>query len=602
MAQPYAQAQASTSFEDFLAQYLDRDLLRFTTAGSVDDGKSTLIGRLLYDSKAVYQDQVQAIQKSGLNRSTAAIDFSLLTDGLRAEREQGITIDVAYRYFTTTKRKFIIADTPGHEQYTRNMATGASTAHAAVVLVDARKGILPQSRRHATIAALLGIPHIIAAINKMDLVGYSEEVFRRLEADLEELSEQIALPSGQLVPTSIKCIPISALEGDNVVKRSTKTSWYGGPSLLEYLEEIPVTKEDESSPFRFPVQYVIRPDDSFRGFAGQIVSGAVEPGDRVVALPSRQKTRVRSIVTFDGNLSHAATGSSVTLQLEDELDLSRGDLLVSEEDLPYISRRFVANVVWLHDTPLELRRRWIFRVGTDELRVHARKIHSRLDVNTMDRVPATQLGLNDIGSVEFDATRDFSFDLYAQNRNSGSFILIDPLTNATVGAGMITQSLDRTAHTTDYAREDAGYPSNTPARVAVANVLRPFTPVAVSERSRRFGHHPAAVWLGTWHSLAAPLERALFEAGYQAIVLDGARGASEWNEGLIRGLYSAGLIALYTTSGIGDEKKQRLYSAIQPDHILDADGLDHSGDESKAVSLIVHWIEALRIGPAEDIR
>lgn len=603
MAQPYAQAQASTSFEDFLAQYLDRDLLRFTTAGSVDDGKSTLIGRLLYDSKAVYQDQVQAIQKSGLNRSTAAIDFSLLTDGLRAEREQGITIDVAYRYFTTAKRKFIIADTPGHEQYTRNMATGASTAHAAVVLVDARKGILPQSRRHATIAALLGIQHIIAAINKMDLVGYSEEVFRRLESDLAELSEQIALPSGQLVPTSIRCIPISALEGDNVVTRSTKTPWYGGPSLLEYLEEIPVAKEDEFSPFRFPVQYVIRPDDSFRGFAGQIVSGAVEPGDRVVALPSRQKTRVRSIVTFDGNPSHAGTGSSITLQLEDELDLSRGDWLVSEEELPYISRRFVAHVVWLHDTPLELRRRWIFRVGADELRVHARKIHSRLDVNTMDRVPAAQLGLNDIGSVEFEAARDFSFDLYAQNRNSGSFILIDPLTNATVGAGMITQSLDRGAHTADRLREDAGiYPANTPTRVTVANVLRPSTSVAVSERSQRFGHHPAAVWLGTWHSLAAPLERALFESGYQAIVLDDAHGASEWNEGLIRGLYSAGLIALYTTAGMSEEKKQRLYSVLQPDHILDADGLDHSGDESKVVSLIVQWIERLRIDDAKVTR
>ena len=311
--QPQAnRASAGNSFEQFLSQHLERDLLRFTTAGSVDDGKSTLIGRLLYDSKAIYDDQLQSIQQSKLNRSTGPLDFSLLTDGLRAEREQGITIDVAYRYFTTARRKFIIADTPGHEQYTRNMATGASTADAAVVLVDARKGVLPQSRRHATIAALLGIPHIIAAVNKMDLVNYSEEVFRRVEADLQELALQIS-PSGA---QTIHCIPISALEGENVVTRSTKIPWYTGPSLLEYLEEIPIADANSPEAFRFPVQYVIRPDDSFRGFAGQIIAGSVRPGDRVVALPSKQKTRVRSIVTFDGPLaagghrivSHAATG------------------------------------------------------------------------------------------------------------------------------------------------------------------------------------------------------------------------------------------------------------------------------------------------------
>ncbi|MEO6829649.1 MAG: GTP-binding protein, partial [Acidobacteriaceae bacterium] len=399
------EARSSSTFDDFLSKHLDRDLLRFTTAGSVDDGKSTLIGRLLYDSKAVYQDQMQAVQQSRLNRSTGPMDFSLLTDGLRAEREQGITIDVAYRYFTTSRRKFIIADTPGHEQYTRNMATGASTADAAVVLVDARKGILPQSRRHATIAALLGIPNIVAAINKMDLVEYSEDVFRRLEIDLKELARQIALKDGPAI--SIKCIPISALEGDNVVTRSVRTPWYGGTSLLEYLEEIPVAKTNSADPFRFPVQYVIRPDDTFRGFAGQIISGSVKPGDRVVVLPSRQTTRVRSIVTFDGQQPYAITGSSVTLQLEDELDVSRGDLLVSERDQPHTARRFVGNVVWLHATPLDLKKRWIFRQSSDELRVHAIRIESRLDVNTMEHHSATQLGLNDIGVVEFEATREF---------------------------------------------------------------------------------------------------------------------------------------------------------------------------------------------------
>ncbi len=589
---PTLEARSSSTFDEFLERHLDRDLLRFTTAGSVDDGKSTLIGRLLYDSKAVYQDQVQAVQQSKLNRSTGPIDFSLLTDGLRAEREQGITIDVAYRYFTTSRRKFIIADTPGHEQYTRNMATGASTADAAVVLVDARKGILPQSRRHATIAALLGIPNIIAAINKMDLVDYSEDIFRQLERDLDELAQQIAQTVTQgATPISIACIPISALEGDNVVTRSTKTPWYGGPSLLEYLEEIPVAETNSAAPFRFPVQYVIRPDDSFRGFAGQIISGSVEPGDRVVALPSRQTTRVRSIVTFDGDLPQAATGSSVTLQLEDELDLSRGDLLVSERSQPHTARRFVANVVWLHATPLDLRKRWIFRQSTDELRVHARHIQGRLDVNTMEHHPAAQLGLNDIGTVEFEATRKFSFDLYAQNRSSGSFILIDPLTNATVGAGMITESLG-----------DAGTAAREPdihrrvlTKIAVDSVSRTLPPVETAERARRFGHHPAAIWLGTWHSLAAPLERALFEAGYQVMVLDDAHSTDEWNEALIRGLYSAGLIALYTTTAINDEKKNRIYGAIPHEYVLDADALDHNGKDSSVVQLILDWIGGLRI-------
>ena len=601
MAQGFQEARSSSEFDTFLAKHLDRDLLRFTTAGSVDDGKSTLIGRLLYDSKAVYQDQMQAVQQSKLNRSTGPMDFSLLTDGLRAEREQGITIDVAYRYFTTSRRKFIIADTPGHEQYTRNMATGASTADAAVVLVDARKGILPQSRRHASIAALLGIPNIIAAINKIDLVDYSEEVFRRLEIDLQELAQQISLLTGQQSSAiSIRSIPISALEGDNVVTRSTKTPWYGGPSLLEYLEEIPVAETNNADPFRFPVQYVIRPDDSFRGFAGQIISGSVEPGDRVVALPSHQSTRVRSIVTFDGDLPQAVTGSSVTLQLEDELDLSRGDVLVSEHNQPHTASRFVANVVWLHATPLDLRKRWIFRQSTDELRVHARRIQSRLDVNTMERHPAAQLGLNDIGTVEFEATRKFSFDLYTQNRSSGSFILIDPLTNATVGAGMITESLDDAGATANEHGVDRYRRALT--RIPVASVSRVLAPVAISERARRFGHRPAAIWLGTWHSLAAPLERALFEAGYQVMVLDDAQSNSEWNEALIRGLYSAGLIALYTTTAISDEKKNRIYAAIQHDHILDADALDHNGEDSSIVQLILDWIGGLRIPPAKGNR
>ncbi len=576
-------ASVGNTFEQFLSQHLERDLLRFTTAGSVDDGKSTLIGRLLYDSKAIYDDQLQSIKQSKLNRSTGPMDFSLLTDGLRAEREQGITIDVAYRYFTTARRKFIIADTPGHEQYTRNMATGASTAEAAVVLVDARKGVLPQSRRHATIAALLGIPHIIAAVNKMDLVDYSEEVFRRVEADLQELAVQIS-PSGA---QTIHCIPISALEGENVVTRSAKIPWYSGPSLLQYLEEIPIADSNSPEAFRFPVQYVIRPDDSFRGFAGQIIAGSVRPGDRVVALPSRQKTRVRSIVTFDGPLSQAGTGSSVTLQLENELDLSRGDLLVSEEGMPNIARKFAANVVWLHDTSLDLQKRWIMRQATDEVRVQAKKIRSRIDVNTMKRPPASHLGLNDIGIVEFEATRNLAFDLYSQNRNSGSFILIDPLTNATVGAGMITENLETAKQRADRK---------------VTGVEKVTAPVAISERAHRTGHHPGAVWLGARSSLAAPLERALFEAGLHVVLIDDLQHAGGWSEGLVRGLYSSGMIVLYSSHQGQEQKKNLLTSVIQPDRILDVSTLSQGADDASLLPKIVRWVEGLRISRPEETR
>jgi sulfate adenylyltransferase large subunit len=585
-------ASADNTFEQFLSQHLERDLLRFTTAGSVDDGKSTLIGRLLYDSKAIYDDQLQSIRQSKLNRSTGPMDFSLLTDGLRAEREQGITIDVAYRYFTTARRKFIIADTPGHEQYTRNMATGASTADAAVVLVDARKGVLPQSRRHATIAALLGIPHIIAAVNKMDLVDYSEEVFRRVERDLQELALQIS-PSGA---QTIHCIPISALEGENVVTRSVRIPWYTGPSLLEYLEEIPIADANSPEAFRFPVQYVIRPDDSFRGFAGQIIAGSVRPGDRIVALPSKQKTRVRSIVTFDGQLAQAGTGSSVTLQLENELDLTRGDLLVSEDGLPNIARKFAANVVWLHAAPLDLQKRWIMRQSTDEVRVQATKIRSRIDVNTMERPLASQLGLNDIGIVEFEATRNLSFDLYSQNRNSGSFILIDPLTNATVGAGMITENLEKAKRRIDHKRADVG------SQVAKAEEPLRVAPVAISERVHRSGHHPGAVWLGTSSSLAAPLERALFEAGFHVVVIDDVQNPGEWSEGLIRGLYAAGMIVLYSSHQGLEQKENLLTSTIQPDRILNVDALGQDADDASLLQEIVNWVEGLRIARPEESR
>src|SRR5437899_4032365 len=311
-------------FSAFLEQHLSTDLLGFTTAGSVDDGKSTLIGRLLHDSKAVYEDQLASVKKSRVNRSGKAIDFSLLTDGLRAEREQGITIDVAYRYFSTPRRKLIIADTPGHEQYTRNMATGASTADLAVILIDATKGLLPQTRRHAFIASLLGITNVLAAVNKMDLVEYREDVFLELQDDFLALATQLGI-------ANVQCVPISALEGDNVVDRSKRMLWYQGPTLLEHLETVPLPEKDSLQSFRFPVQTVIRPDATFRGFAGRIASGVVHPGDPVVALPSGRRTSVRSIVTYDGDMPQAYSSMSVTLQLDDEIDLSRGDMLGSPD-------------------------------------------------------------------------------------------------------------------------------------------------------------------------------------------------------------------------------------------------------------------------------
>ncbi|MGZ4814693.1 MAG: sulfate adenylyltransferase subunit 1, partial [Terriglobales bacterium] len=364
-----------TSFAPSSLAAANRNLLRFTTAGSVDDGKSTLIGRLLYDSQAVYEDQLASVKKSRINRSTGPIDFSLLTDGLRAEREQGITIDVAYRYFSTPRRKFIIADTPGHEQYTRNMATGASTADAAIVLIDATKGLLPQSRRHAYIASLLGIRHVIAAVNKMDLVEYSQDVFEGVAGEFHELAEKLGL-------ASVYAVPISALEGDNVVRRSHQMKWFDGPALLQHLEEIPGSADAEDAPLRFPVQYVIRPDQRFRGFAGTLASGNLRVGETVVALPSGLTSRVRSIVTYDGELQEASADDAITVTLEDELDVSRGDMLVSEQHGPVVSRRLQSKLVWMHADPLDLQKMYLLKHTTRSLRARVTRICHRVDVNT----------------------------------------------------------------------------------------------------------------------------------------------------------------------------------------------------------------------------
>jgi sulfate adenylyltransferase large subunit len=431
-------------FEEFLDAHLGQEMLRFTTAGSVDDGKSTLIGRLLHDTKSIYEDQLAAVKKSRVNRAANGhVDFSLLTDGLKAEREQGITIDVAYRYFSTARRKFIIADTPGHEQYTRNMATGASTADVAIVLIDAKAflkqgGLLPQSRRHTYIASLLGIPHVVAAVNKMDLVEYSEEIFGAIRAEFVALASQLGLKS-------VTVIPVSALEGDNVVTPSAAMPWYEGPTLLEYLETVPLRVDEADGPVRFPVQLVLRPDANFRGFAGQVARGVLRAGDRVMALPSRKESTVRRIVTYDGDLAAAAYPQSVTVELEDEIDLSRGEMLVSaleDADLPEVSRRFRAMVVWMHEEPLVVGRAYVAKHTTRTVRATVRAIRYRVDVNSLAHGAANRLEMNEIAEVEFETNLPLFFDAYGDSRWTGSLILIDGLMNATVGAGMIVASVD----------------------------------------------------------------------------------------------------------------------------------------------------------------
>lgn len=423
----------TTNFEEFLEQEQAKDLLRFTTAGSVDDGKSTLIGRLLYDSRSVYEDQLESVAKASVGRNAGVIDFSLLTDGLRAEREQGITIDVAYRYFSTPRRKFIIADTPGHEQYTRNMVTGASTAELAVVLVDARKGLLPQSRRHAYIASLLGLPHLVVAVNKMDLVGYEEGVFRSIEREFRRFLSHFQSIEPYFVPTS-------ALVGDNVVSRSSTMRWFHGPSLLEYLERVPVGNRAQRAPFRFPVQRIVRPNQEFRGYAGTVASGHIGAGDRVLVLPSGRETTVSSIVTFEGELESAQTGQSVTLTLADDLDITRGDMIASAANPPQTEKFIETTLVWLNENPAETGKRYVLKHTTRQERAELREVVHRVNINTLDQEAAQTLEMNEIGIVRIDTARPLVFDSYLANRATGSFILTDPLTNATVAAGLISRA------------------------------------------------------------------------------------------------------------------------------------------------------------------
>jgi sulfate adenylyltransferase large subunit len=428
--------QTVFAIEEFLSSEETKDLLRFSTAGSVDDGKSTLIGRLLYDSRNVYEDQVRAVTGNftALGRQQPTIDFAQLTDGLRAEREQGITIDVAYRYFSTQRRKFIIADTPGHEQYTRNMATGASTADLAIILIDARKGILTQSRRHAYIASLLGIRHLVAAVNKMDLVDFSEQVYRRIETDFAALVKQFGT-------ASLVTIPVSALDGDNVVEPSLRTPWYTGLTLLEHLEQVSVGTPEANKSFRLPIQRVIRPDHNYRGFAGQIAAGTVRKGDTIIALPSGRTSRVASITTFDGDLDEASAPQSIALTLEEELDISRGDVIADPTRPPGSTTELEAALVWFDESRLEDHKPYLLKHGTQTFNARITRVLHRTNIQTLEKEAVHTLGMNDIGVVEIATTRPLFCDSYADNRATGSFILIDPITNATAAAGMIRRSL-----------------------------------------------------------------------------------------------------------------------------------------------------------------
>ena len=502
------------TIDSYLQGEQTKSLLRILTCGSVDDGKSTLIGRLLFDSRNVYEDQVQAVAKSTVNRAgNGLLDLSLLTDGLRAEREQGITIDVAYRYFSTARRKFILADTPGHEQFTRNMATGASTADLAIILIDARHGVLPQSRRHAQICALLGIRHVVVAINKMDLVGYSEDRYNEIHREFSAVIDFLKLPNAYFLAAS-------ALAGDNIVEPSRYMPWFKGLPLLEYLETLNVS--DTSGAFRLPVQLVVRPDIHFRGYAGQIAAGSVKVGDRVAIWPTGKETRVTRIVTYDGDITEASAPQSVTLVLENEIDIARGSLIASASsgDAPISSRRIQADVVWMRERPLDRTRTWIIKHGTRSVRASLIKLTERFDVNTLKREPATSLQLNDIGVAEFETVSTLYFDSYAVSRMMGAFILIDPETNETVGAGMIRGAVQST-----------------------------FQPVMGRERTSRFGHVPAVVRLNGRRSLAERLERRIFDRGGLAIVLNLA------SEETLDALKAAGLIAILVEES-GPERSQ----------------------------------------------
>jgi bifunctional enzyme CysN/CysC len=502
----------STDINAYLAQHERKELLRFLTCGNVDDGKSTLIGRLLHDSKMIYEDQLAAVQADSVKSGTTGagkIDLALLVDGLQAEREQGITIDVAYRYFSTSTRKFIIADTPGHEQYTRNMATGASTCDLAIILIDARYGVQTQTKRHSFIASLLGIKHVIVAINKMDLVEYSEAKFEQIKADYLHFIATLDLQDVQF-------IPMSALDGDNVVNPSENMAWFTGVPMMEALNTVVIAHDRNFDNARFPVQYVNRPNLDFRGFCGTVAAGVFNKGDLVTALPSGKSSKIKSIVTYDGDIEQAFAPMSVTLTLEDEIDVSRGDMLVGKELVSaVVADKFKAHIVWMTEKALTPGRQYVIKLATRSVFGSVSLIHHRIDVNTLEHHDAAEVKLNEIGCCTVSVTSPVVFDAYKTSRGTGSFIIIDRLTNGTVGAGMIIGVSD-----------DEGLQS-----------------VSIEERASRFSQTPAAVLLTGADSAAVAyqLERKLFDNGHATTVLETA------NAELVLALKNAGLVAICTT-------------------------------------------------------
>ena len=502
----------ATDINAYLALHERKELLRFITCGSVDDGKSTLIGRLLYDSKMLYEDQLAQLESESITHGTTGgkFDPALVTDGLKAEREQGITIDVAYRYFSTAKRKFIIADTPGHEQYTRNMATGASTADLAVILIDARYGVLTQTKRHSFIVSLLGIRHVVVTVNKMDLVDFSQDRFDEICQSYRDFAARLDLPD-------LHFIPISALNGDNVVDPSPSMPWYRGSTLMNFLESVYIGSDRNLEDFRFPVQYVNRPNLDFRGFCGTLASGIIRKGDEIMVLPSRRTTKVKSIVTFDGELDEAFTPQSVTLTLADEVDCSRGDMIVRPGNVPKITNDFDAMLVWMSAEAMVPGKSYLFKHANQTIPGQIESLRYRVDVNSLHRSPAPDLQLNEIGRCTITLSQPIYYDPYYRNRTTGAFIIIDRISNITVAAGMITsREVDKKARIAQWEIEDV-------QSTVTSEGIKPVTP---AERQARLGQRPATVLFtglsGSGKStIARGVERVLFDLGRTAIVLDG---------------------------------------------------------------------------------